>query len=215
VGGLPNATWNDAKVTVWDATVPAGAVGTIDRVQYLWRADRAHGNMVRVAFSPDGRHLASVGRDSVAHVWAAVDGQEVRNLGGQMNGIYAAAWTPNSLELWLALPTADGYRMVSHAGGALTTRFLTVLYPRYPDQAMPTVTALAGGKGLRLEHQRGVDLVFMSEEPFTYEAQGTKFVGRVGAVRYMEGETWMTLVEGTSFTWQGRTLTKAGTLTLE
>ncbi len=86
--------------------------------------------------------------------------------------------------------------------------FATIMYPRPFGWEPPKVTQLAPGVTL-VEHQSGKDYVFLGEKPFTYEGEGVSFTGRVGVVRDMPGERSVTLVEGTSLSYGGETVTEA------
>jgi eukaryotic-like serine/threonine-protein kinase len=90
--------WNDLDrardVVIWDA-----AAG---RRLHTLRGHR--GSIPSVAFSPDGKRLASAGADGSVRVWDAATGDEVRRLRGHVRGAFAVAFSP------------DGRRLVS--GGA-------------------------------------------------------------------------------------------------
>jgi WD40 repeat protein len=211
VGGVPSPKWDEAKVTVWDATVPKDAATPLNRTTYRWRSTKVHGNYVtNVRFSPDGTKLVSAGRESKAYLWDAASGTLLRELPGQLGSIRAARWSADGSEVWLVTPFDKDLRVTAYTGGDVVTRFLTVLYPRDPKQAPPTVTSIADGKGLRLTHAEGTDVVLMSDTPFTYTGDGITFTGTVAALREMRGETWMTLVEGSKLSWRGKTLTAPG-----
>ncbi len=65
---------------------------------------------------------------------------------------------------------------------------LTLVFTRLKTGETPKVTAIAGGRGFRIEHARGTDTVFLSEQPLAYEADGVVFDGAVGAIRAIGGK---------------------------
>ncbi|MHB9022802.1 MAG: WD40 repeat domain-containing protein [Armatimonadota bacterium] len=213
-GGIPNPTWTDTKITLWDATLPKGQKEPVARADYLWRIDKAHSNFVRaVSFSPDGKYLTTAGRENNAYIWDTVSGKQIRALTPQGAGIIEARWSPDGREVWLGTPLGGPtFRLASFTGGAITTRFFTILYPRYQQQPSPTVTPVAGGKGAMIQHAWGTDMVLASDTPIIFTQNGVKFEGRIAVLRSMKDETWMTLVDGTSLTWKNKTLTKPGVI---
>jgi WD40 repeat protein len=72
-----------------------------------------------VAWSPDGRYLASGSRDNTVRVWDAADGRLLRTLEGHTDTVWSVAWSPDGRFL------ASGSDALSASGtqahGALRT----------------------------------------------------------------------------------------------
>src|SRR5262249_42946792 len=58
-----------------------------------------HPAAFRVAYSPDGMHLASGGDNGVVKIWDAATGQEVRTLQGHGDLIVGLAYSPDGTRL--------------------------------------------------------------------------------------------------------------------
>lgn len=67
------------------------------------------------------------------------------------------------------------------------------VYPRLKTQPAPVFTAVAGGRGLKVQHAAGVDYVFVSPEPLTFRDGEVVFEGTVGAAMLRKGRTVLSL----------------------
>src|SRR4029077_10019081 len=79
-----------------------------DREIKVWNAQtgqevfslRGHvGGLMSVAFSPDGRRLASTGLDQTVRLWDAATGQEVLTLRGHLDNVFCVAVSPDGHQL--------------------------------------------------------------------------------------------------------------------
>ena len=61
---------------------------------------RGHSGLVHsVAWSPDGKRLATASEDNTAKVWDAESGQELLTLSGHSGLVYSVAWSPDGKRL--------------------------------------------------------------------------------------------------------------------
>jgi WD40 repeat protein len=92
------------RVKLWDATrLPAVQ-------ERLTLAARVPGPRpgLNMAFSPDGRRLATGGPDHSVDVWNVQDGQKVQSLTGHTGDVYTVAFSPDAGGRWVASGGEDG-----------------------------------------------------------------------------------------------------------
>jgi WD40 repeat protein len=86
-----SAAGNDKSIRTWTLTPQGGT---------LLRSVLAHNApILRIAYSPDGKLLASTAADRTVKIWNADTGAEVRTLERQRDWSQALAWSPDSAHL--------------------------------------------------------------------------------------------------------------------
>ena len=85
----------DQTVQVWDAAEGGGTSGAAGRDNHLLTY-KGHANTVNaVAWSPDGKHIASASSDDTAQVWSSANGKTVFTYQGHADEVWAVAWSPD------------------------------------------------------------------------------------------------------------------------
>ncbi|HVI85137.1 MAG TPA: protein kinase, partial [bacterium] len=103
VGGHLASVSHDGVVKLWDAT-------SFDKAQEpRILTDRAwmSGPFLNLAFSPDGRRLATGGKKYTVEIWDVKTGQKLETLRGHTGDVCAVAFSPDDDGRWLASAGED------------------------------------------------------------------------------------------------------------
>jgi len=73
------------------------------------------------------------------------------------------------------------------------TGLTALLYPRLKTAPAPVVTAIAEGRGVKLQRNGNTDYVFLSSEPFDYKDGKLTFHGTVGSLQLRGGKSTFSL----------------------
>ncbi len=85
-----------------------------------------------------------------------------------------------------------------------------LVYPRLKNEAPPRMTALAGGKGIKVESPVGTDYVFLSPTRFEYQEGDVSFEGTVGVAQIRDGKATLSLGAPGRLSAAGQSAEKAG-----
>ena len=118
-------------------TDPADGVGFLvlsqtDSKRVIWKTVAHHSAAWRVAFSPDGKLLATGSFDEHAKLWEAATGKLLFDLNGHAHSVYDVEFSPDGKTL--ATCSADGTVRVWNCGtGKIETFYAPVPIDRFRD----------------------------------------------------------------------------------
>jgi WD40 repeat protein len=105
-------------VNLWDTKWLDSDRNDEKKVPRLTLRARVAGPGVNVAFSPDGRRLATGGEENTVKIRDVQDGRELHTLRGHNGDVYAVAFSPDDEGRWIASAGEDSAVKVwdSHTG---------------------------------------------------------------------------------------------------
>ena len=109
----------DGTVKLWSLPQAPGAAGDSAAGQQLLTLTGTRGAILSLAFSPDGRWLATGNVDNTADLWNTASGQKLLTLSGHIGAIYGVAFSPDgallasasgdgTAKVWSLATSADG-----------------------------------------------------------------------------------------------------------
>ncbi|HEY5743252.1 MAG TPA: hypothetical protein VIS99_11985 [Terrimicrobiaceae bacterium] len=81
-----------------------------------------------------------------------------------------------------------------------------LIYPRLKSEKPPSITAIADGKGVKIQSDAGTDYAFLSSTRFTYREKSVAFAGTAGAIKLRGNRTILSLGAAGSLSANGHTL---------
>ncbi|MHB9027071.1 MAG: hypothetical protein ACYC7E_23285 [Armatimonadota bacterium] len=93
--------------------------------------------------------------------------------------------------------------------------FLTLLYPRRPDEPAPAFTTIAGGDGVKISLPGSVDYAFLAPKPVTFNEGDIHFTGTAGYFRVIGADIYGTLSAGGTVRVKNLTLTSPKAATFQ
>jgi eukaryotic-like serine/threonine-protein kinase len=98
---LAAAGW-DKTVRIWDVTSPRGPTDTrepADESRLRLAFKELDGPVQGLSYSPDGKRLASAGRDQVVRIWNAENGEQLQVWRGHVGHVWCVAFSPDNWRL--------------------------------------------------------------------------------------------------------------------
>jgi WD40 repeat protein/tRNA A-37 threonylcarbamoyl transferase component Bud32 len=172
----------DGVIKVWDPAtgkelrtlpghpfVPSGDKYKDPKTGAEWAGFRGPSSVLSLAYSPDGKHLASTGSDRTVRVWEPDTGKELLTLQGHRSEVFQAAFSPDGK----VLASADGHG-VFKVWDADTGKELQTLRDLQPPPAPRPGIVLEGKIVARPEKPQASRLAFL--------ADGARLAGAHGAL---------------------------------
>jgi WD40 repeat protein/serine/threonine protein kinase len=107
VGGHLATSSGDGDVMLWDATrLDKDYLDSKPAPRHVLKA-RVPGASVNIAFSPDGKRLATGGDENTVKIWDVKTGKELQTLRGHNGDVYTVAFSPDDQGRWVASAGED------------------------------------------------------------------------------------------------------------
>jgi WD40 repeat protein len=175
------STGADGTVRIWEATT-GHALLTYHGHTHLLNRINMQAKIYALAWSPDGRYVASAGDGAHVHIWQTQTGQLLRRYEGHHGlwpAVYTLAWVPASQEIASACSHTLGGDKTIHVWHTLTGQLLNSYDAQYHKKPEFFLYALAwSADGQRLAAACGDRILRIwqrgSEKSVAHYRSGTK-----------------------------------------